>query len=304
MSLVIDTGAVPEAERFDLWADATPRVFEPLSVSRDGAGAPFAGRVLRWELGPLAVYRLSADASVVRRTPSMIAASDPEWVQVGLLLGGRCAVEQDGRRTVLRAGDLASWASSRPYAIHADTHHDLLVTYCPEELLRPAPGSTAVTVGGTAGTGLLARQVLTALLSELEAGRRPDGEHDVAQALLDLFRGLHGARAPQGPADVLRAQVRAYVDAHLGDPALGPQAIARAHHVSRRTLDRLFAGDGETVAELVRRRRLERCRADLADPRHAHEPVLEIAMRWGFVSAAHFSRSFRAAYGMAPRDAR
>ena len=43
----------------------------------------------------------------------MIGASDPEWVQVSLLLAGRCVVEQDGRRSVLSAGDFASWAFVR-----------------------------------------------------------------------------------------------------------------------------------------------------------------------------------------------
>ena len=54
----------------------------------------------------------------------------------------------------------------------------------------------------------------------------------------------------------------------------------------------------------IRDRRLERCRADLRDPRLAGLSILEIATRWGFVSPAHFSRTFRAAYGVSPRDAR
>src|SRR5918994_6555190 len=124
MSVVIDTGEVAPAERFDLWADATPRVFEPLAV-RPYGGAPFEGRVARYPLGPLTLYRLTADASRITRTRAMIGASDPEWVQVSLLLGGRCVVDQDGRRSLLRAGDFASWSSSRPYAVDAQSRHDL-----------------------------------------------------------------------------------------------------------------------------------------------------------------------------------
>ena len=135
MSVVIDTGEVAPAERFDLWAQTTPRVFEPLAVRPRGE-APFAGRVARYPLGPLTLYRLTADASRVTRTRAMIGASDPEWVQVSLLLGGRCVVDQDGRRSLLRAGDFASWASSRPYAVDGQTQHDLLVTYCPAGSLR------------------------------------------------------------------------------------------------------------------------------------------------------------------------
>ena len=93
-------------------------------------------------------------------------------------------------------------------------------------------------------------------------------------------------------------------DEHLGDPALDPESIAAAHFISRRHLDRLFADGARTVAETIRDRRLERCRRDLEDPRRAGDSVLDIANRWGFVSPAHFSRAFRAAYGMTPRELR
>ena len=165
---MIDTGEVPPGERFDLWADATPRVFEPLAV-RPRGDTPFEGRVARHPLGPLTLYRLRADPSRVTRTRAMIGASDPEWVQVSLLLAGRCVVEQDGRRSVLSAGDFASWASSRPYAVDAHTQHDLLVTYCPEPLLRASRigGRTATTISGAQGAGPLLRRYLRTLLADL-----------------------------------------------------------------------------------------------------------------------------------------
>jgi AraC-like DNA-binding protein len=304
MSVVIDTGEVAPAERFDLWADATPRVFEPLSV-RPYAGAPFEGRVARYPLGPLTLYRLTADASRVTRTRAMIGASDPEWVQVSLLLGGRCLVDQDGRRSLLRAGDFASWASSRPYAVDARTQHDLLVTYCPAEVLRGdrIRRSTATAIPGADGAALLVRRYLRTLLGDLQAGTATGA--GLADGLLDLFDGLYDGTValPRAP-DALRTLVRGFVDEHLADPALGPDGIAAAHHISRRQLDRLFADGDRTVAETIRDGRLERCRRDLRDPALAHASILEIATRWGFVSPAHFSRTFRAAYGVSPRELR
>jgi AraC-like DNA-binding protein len=58
------------------------------------------------------------------------------------------------------------------------------------------------------------------------------------------------------------------------------------------------------VSEWIRRRPVERCRRDLLDPARATEPVGAIGMRWGFRDAAHFSRVFRAAYGMPPAECR
>lgn len=77
--------------------------------------------------------------------------------------------------------------------------------------------------------------------------------------------------------------------------------IADAHHVSLRTLHRLFEAEEGTVAGYVRDLRLARCRHDLLDPALRHEPIQAIAARWGFRDKAHFSRVFRAAHGMTPQ---
>jgi AraC-like DNA-binding protein len=128
----------------------------------------------------------------------------------------------------------------------------------------------------------------------------------VADSLLALVRGLHGrpVRGEESPGGLLRARIRRHIAEHLANPGLGPEAIARAHFISRSYLDRLFRDEPRTVAETIRDGRLERCRQDLADPRLAGRTVLDIALDWGFASAAHFSRAFRARYGMSPRDAR
>jgi AraC-like DNA-binding protein len=71
-----------------------------------------------------------------------------------------------------------------------------------------------------------------------------------------------------------------------------------------RYLHKLFETEQATVADWVRRRRLERCRRDLLDPGLSHEAASTIADRWGFTSAAHFSRAFRAEYGLPPGEYR
>jgi AraC-like DNA-binding protein len=74
--------------------------------------------------------------------------------------------------------------------------------------------------------------------------------------------------------------------------------------VSRRLLYNLFEEEGTSVARWIRERRLERCRRDLLDPALSHVPASAIAMGWGFADAAHFSRVFRARYGLPPGEYR
>jgi AraC-like DNA-binding protein len=84
---------------------------------------------------------------------------------------------------------------------------------------------------------------------------------------------------------------------------VGP-AVAAAHHVSVRYLQKLFEDEGATVTGWIRARRLEHCRRDHAAAEFAEVPACSIAARWGLVDAAHFSRLFKAAYGLPPGEYR
>ncbi|MGK5640583.1 AraC family transcriptional regulator [Streptomyces sp. URMC 126] len=100
----------------------------------------------------------------------------------------------------------------------------------------------------------------------------------------------------------LAPRLRAYVNERLGDRDLTPGGIAAHHHISTRLLHKLFAAEGITVSRWIQRRRLQECRRELAGVRSGRPgpAVASVAKRWGFANAAHFSRSFRAAYGMSP----
>ncbi|MGO4429032.1 helix-turn-helix transcriptional regulator, partial [Streptomyces sp. MCAF7] len=76
-------------------------------------------------------------------------------------------------------------------------------------------------------------------------------------------------------------------------------------HISVSYLHRLFREHGSTtVSSWIRRQRLEAVRRDLADPLLRATPIHRIAARRGFSHAAVFSRAFRAAYGLPPKDYR
>lgn len=100
----------------------------------------------------------------------------------------------------------------------------------------------------------------------------------------------------------LMARVLRYIDAHLADADLSPEVIAGAHHISVRYLHRLFQDEGTSVGRWVQRRRLEECRRDLVLGVRNRRTIASVAGRWGFLSATHFSRVFRAAYGMSPSE--
>jgi AraC-like DNA-binding protein len=156
--------------------------------------------------------------------------------------------------------------------------------------------------------------ILARFMSTLDAygpGCRPRELDRLGATALDLAGASlaqHLDAYEELPAETRRramlARIDAFIEHNLGDPDLSPAGIAAYHHISVRSLHALFQDQGETVAASVRRRRLERCREDLADPRLRRRSIGAVSARWGYLRPADFSRAFRGAYGVSPREFR
>jgi AraC-like DNA-binding protein len=125
------------------------------------------------------------------------------------------------------------------------------------------------------------------------------------EAYLDVLAGcvVRPDQLSIGPACYAehRARIEQFIETHLAEPSLNPSQIAEAVGVSVRHLHRIFLSKGHTVAGWIRERRLERCRRDLLNPRLSERNITEIAFFWGFCDSAHFSKSFKKEFGLAPR---
>ena len=111
---------------------------------------------------------------------------------------------------------------------------------------------------------------------------------------------LDGSVSVRDPSDPDRELVLDYVRSHLRDPDLCHASVAAAHHMSPRSLNRLFEGEVRSVTETIRSLRLDAIRAELLDPRWRRNPVIVVASRWGFREQAHFTRAFKAEFGNTP----
>jgi AraC family transcriptional activator of tynA and feaB len=102
-----------------------------------------------------------------------------------------------------------------------------------------------------------------------------------------------------GPGGLSR--IVGYLEANLDDPDLQPRQISAQLNVSVRQMHRLFSATGLTIGAWVRRERLARCAADMRNPALRDLTLTDIAFRWGFNEAGHFSRCFKQQYGVTPR---
>ena len=97
-----------------------------------------------------------------------------------------------------------------------------------------------------------------------------------------------------------RAQIKQVIEEHLRDPEFTVAGLSREMGLSTRYIQMLFVDGDESISRYIRRQRLEGCRRQLADPAFRERSVTDIAFSWGFNSAAHFCRAFRAQYRTSP----
>ncbi|SDJ20050.1 AraC-type DNA-binding protein [Nonomuraea maritima] len=314
MGVLIRTGDLPARRRIDAWCGIVCDILGPLDVRIDRE-APLRGTIETGELGPVKVGRIQTSTPHgVHRTAGLIRGDGPELYRVVMAVSGSACLSQDGREARLRRGEFAIYDFNRPYELAYDASVQLVVFSFPRDLLAlphaSVAGLTAVPVTAATGAAALAVPLLRRVAADL-ATYRPESAARLSTVVTDLVSTAVAERAEQESAlapdarqRALLLSVHAFIEEHLGDVTLDPAAVAAAHHISVRLLHRLFEAEHTTVAAWIRRRRLERCRADLADPALAHLPVSAVGARWGLPDAAHFSRLFRAAYGMPPTEYR
>jgi AraC-like DNA-binding protein len=313
MTVLVNTANVGAREREEAWRDTAAKAFVPLSFSIPDPSA-FRGEISAETLGSVAVSRVTAGRHRAERTARQIArAGDTNHYKVSMPLRGAVQIAQDGRGATLQPGDLGIYDTTRPYEVCFTDSCRMLVLMFPRRDLRlPDEAMRQVTarrVSGRSGIGGLVAPLLTSLasrvdeISSAQSARLADNVVDLLSTVYADLLSQVGYQ-PADPIRTLMARIRGFIEDHLDDPDLDPEAVAMACHISVGYLHKLFRTEGTSVSRLIRERRLEQCRRDLAAPGGRAVTVGAIGAHWGFLDAAHFSKIFKEAYGVSPREYR
>jgi AraC-like DNA-binding protein len=303
---------VVRAEAFEFWQEIICRTLLE-GECRDVAVGAFHGEVSRRSVSGVSFARVSSVGQRYVRTRRHIADSRVDCLVVMLQLSGSGVVSQSGRELQLEPGDLTCTDSNQASALSfADTFEQLVIQVPRESITRalgpldplvllPCPRSSVV---GSVLSPLLRRA--PAILEEVRPHTAERLSDTCVSAIITMLGELSSDahESARWARTTLRCRAEAVIDAHARDHALTPEAVAGRLRISTRYLQDLFHEDQTTPSERIWWRRLEESRRELGDPQLDALGIGEIALRSGFFDFAHFSRRFRVAYGMSPREYR
>ncbi|MCF0096987.1 helix-turn-helix domain-containing protein [Micromonospora sp. MH99] len=314
-NLVVDTTILPPADRFEFWYALVAQETVPVHITSARLD-DFVAYAQAIDLGRIRLTSLRYPSLHATRPAGLVRRAEADIYQLTLPLTGRSTLVQDRTETTLvAASQFTLLDTARPYIARHHTDGPGLATTItvqipysalplPPDRLRRLQATPVPSHLGVAGLLVHHLRSIAAHPEQYEAAQAEmlgGVALDLLAATLAQHLDTEDTLSPETRHTALRARVVDFIDRHLGSAELNPRSVAAAHHISLRSLHRLFEAEATTAAELIRAKRLERCRRDLGNPLHLRHPVHVIAARWGFTDKAHFSRLFRAHYGRSPQ---
>lgn len=270
--------------------------------------------ITRHRLAQLSIYLSESDPFTVNRRSEDIEDDSAFDYLVLVQLEGSAEIEQRGTHFTVDPDSLAIIPGGLPYRLSFPETGRRLLLRLPLRVFHERILGRQIRDFGAhvfSGPGLV--QITIDLLKSLvmQASSLTETEqHTMAEVTLNLVAAVVRAEADlghsqHGSSQVARmSRILSWLEEHFADHDLTPARVAEANAVSTRHLHNLFLHSGLTVTKWVWERRLKAAREDLLNPALAGLSITEIAYQRGFNDSAHFSRSFKARFQIAPSQLR
>lgn len=304
----INLVGLPPAQRFDFWSNVICANFSPAENSIEIAPREFDASLKGRYLGSVGVCKVVSAPMVSTRTTQSIRRDPLDSFFVSLLTSGEAHLSQYGRQTIQRAGEFVMYDSSVPFCYEMTSNYNGYWLKLPRQAvstrLANAETLTARVLTSASPVGrLLINMVSDAFELELK-GNMPASAR-IANSILDVLAAAYDTALDKESFDTPRHAnlldyAKSYILSNLDAPGLNLELLVDALGVSPRTLNRLFAHEGTTPIRWLWQQRLVRGKTMLESG--AETRVTDVAMACGFNNFSHFSRAFKAEFGMTPKD--
>jgi AraC family transcriptional activator of tynA and feaB len=311
VSLKLSTSVIAPRERHDWLREVICREYTYVDIISPSHGDLSQELVIYpWENLQLSTVQSTA-ISLQRSSSEPHHNRHDSYLMV--MLSGDYLLEQNGRDVLLKPGDMTFYDATRPHRIHCQgesTH--VIYLSIPRTVFRERVSGidhcTALRIPGTQGIGFVAANFLRSCGVHAEQ-LHPHEFTSLAEHALDLLT-LAIISVRPGDFNLSRSRsasinsIKVFIEQNLRDIGLDTGMISRHAGLSARYINNLFEDEGTSLMRYVWKRRLENCRKDMLNPLYVGHRLTDIAFRWGFNDAAHFSRVFRQQFGCSPSEFR
>ncbi len=296
------TTGLPHEFASEIWRGVVGALFEP-SAFHPGQRSP-TGSASGAVIGDIMLARVVFGAQSYRRDRDLIART-PDHVLFHLYNVGGFNGLISGQHTTIWSSQVAIIDLAQEVDTLAASS-DTIALIVPRALLpgladSPLPPRLDPTRNRLLAAHLIAQRERSTLIEEAEAEAFVADTLEFLRALLDPARAEDIVETPSLATSHL-ALAEQTIRTHLASPDLSPEMIANEIGVSRATLYRMFAPYGG-IMRSVQERRLLAVRAALSDPLETRR-LSRLAADFGFREKVHFSRSFRAQFGVTASEFR
>jgi AraC-like DNA-binding protein len=290
------TSGLDPANAFATWSAVISPLFEPhpCGPSKKTPTGSAYGIII----GDLIIAKVGFNAQDFVRDAARIAAT-PDHLLLHLYVSGGFNGVVTGQQTTIGPGKVALIDLAHPIATRAFASNTVCLIV-PRKLLGEVALQSLKPRLDPLRNDLLAAHMLSlqersAQLTDADVAATVADTVDVLTRLLAPAPG--SALAPQkGTDETVLTLTEALIRDNLDLAELSPDWLAQQLEVSRATLYRLFSERGG-IMRYVQERRLLAVQAALSDPLETRR-LARLASDLGFKSEAHFSRSFRARFGV------
>ncbi len=310
--LKLSTSAIAPRERHDWLREVICREYAQVDIISPVHGDLSQELIIYpWENLQLSTVKSSAIS--LQRSPKEPCLNRHDAYLMVMLLSGDYLMQQNGRDVVLQPGDMTLYDATRPHRVHCQGEStEVIYLSIPRTVLRNSVSGidncTALRIPGRQGIGSIAGNFLRSSVTQADQLQSYEFSR-LAEHALDLL-SLAVTSVRPGDFSLSRSRsvslnmIKTFIEQNLSNTELDTALIVRHAGLSARYINTLFEDEQTSLMRYVWKRRLENCRKELQNPRYAGHRLSDIAFRWGFNDAAHFSRAFKQQFGCSPREFR